>query len=113
MRRGALTLMALAVTFWLFMGIGEMVSGDPSGVIHLVPAILTAGLALPAWKRPLIGGTALIALSVIASIYFYNAVNDPQGRLGAAAIMGGPFLLFGLLFILAAALTRPAPHGVQ
>ncbi len=39
-------------------------------------------------------------------------MNNPQGRLGAVAIMGGPFLLVGLLLILAAALTRPAPHGV-
>jgi hypothetical protein len=103
LRWAALLVVGLAVAFWLFMGIGEMASGDLSGASHLVPAVLVAGVSFLAWKSPLVGGLVLVALGVVASIFFFT-----PGRPGILAITGGPFLLGGLLFVAVAALTRPA-----
>ena len=100
-RRIALTLMGLSAAFWAFMGVGEMASGDFSGVIHLVPAVMIVLLMLLARRRPFEGGIVLALLGVVTSAYFYDASIGPEGNLETIAITGVPFLVVGLLFIVA------------
>jgi len=105
-RRIALILMGLSAAFWAFMGVGEMASGDFSGVIHLVPAAMIVLLMFLARQRPLEGGIVLAILGVAASAYFYNAGAELARNMGIIAITGAPFLVCGLLFLAAAALAR-------
>ena len=105
-RRIALILMGLSAAFWAFMGVGEMASGDFSGVIHLVPAVMIVLLMLLARRRPFEGGIVLALLGVAASAYFYNAGAELASNMGIIAITGAPFLVAGLLFLAAAALAR-------
>lgn len=108
LRRAAFLTLGLFAAFLAFMGVGEMVSGDLSGVQHLVPALLAIGLMLLAVKRPLAAGVILLGLGAAAFALFYNAMIRPEDKLGGATIMGGPFLFSGLLLLVAAALARPA-----
>lgn len=104
---GALAPLGLFVAFWSLMSIGEMAGGDLSGLSHLLPALLVLPLMFLAWKRPLLGGIVLVGLGLAAAAYFYNDLIRLENKLGGAAITGGPFLLAGLLLLVAAALARP------
>ena len=104
---GALALLGLFIAFWSFMGIGEMAGGDLSGLSHLVPALLVLPLIFLAWKRLLLGGIILVVLGLAAAAYFYNDLIRLENKLGGATITGGPFLLAGLLLLVATALARP------
>jgi hypothetical protein len=109
-RWGTLFLMVLFAVFWLLFGVGEMASGDLSGVIHLIPVALVAGLMFLAWRRPGVGGAILVVLGILTSAYYYGLIQ-PEDRLGILLITGAPFVLFGLLFLAVAALARPALRG--
>jgi hypothetical protein len=102
----ALVLMLLITAFFAFMGIGEMLGGDLSGMGHLPPVVLIAFMMWLGWKKPLAGGLTMSLLGVLISIYFFIVVNRPADRPIAMLIMGGPFLLFGLLFLFAALIER-------
>ena len=105
--RGAVVLMGIYAVFWLFLGIAEMISGDPSGVIHLVPAIMLAGLMFLVTRRPFEGGVVPVVLGVLASGFYYAAIAREWAFRGQAALIGGiPYLVFGLLLLAAAAWGR-------
>jgi hypothetical protein len=105
--RGALVLVGIYAVFWLFFGIAEMVSGDLSGVMHLVPAIMLAGLMWLVTRRPFEGGVVLVVLGVLASGYYFAAMAGGWAFRGQAALIGGvPYLVSGLLLLAAAALGR-------
>ena len=63
-----LVIIGLNAALYLLFAIGESVSGDISGLAHLVPFALAALLAFLAWKRPLDGGIALIILGILGTI---------------------------------------------
>ena len=102
----ALVLMGLVAAFFAFMGIGEMLSGDLSGVGHLPPVIIIGFLMWLGWKRPLASGIVLTILGIASGTYFYSIMVRPQDRPTGALTMGSPFLLFGLIFLTAAFLER-------
>ncbi|MBN1991783.1 MAG: hypothetical protein JW953_03705 [Anaerolineae bacterium] len=91
---GGLILMGAYGVFWLIFGIGEMLSGDLSGVIHFIPVLMIVILMLLAIMRPLEAGIVLVGLGIFASI-FTNVL-----------IGGIPFLVFGLLFLAGAAVAH-------
>ncbi|MBL8062822.1 MAG: hypothetical protein JNK32_07385 [Anaerolineales bacterium] len=99
----ALALMALAGAFFMFMGVGEMLSGDLSGMIHLPPVALIILMMWFGWKKPLAGGLSMLVLGGLISTYFY-IIMRAESKLIGVFLMGGPFLLFGLLFIASAML---------
>ena len=104
--RGALVLMGIYTIFWLFFGISEMISGDLSGVIHLVPAIMLVVLMFLARRLPIEGGVILVILGVLASVYYIIAAiqGDVSFRVTSILVGGVPYLVFGLIFLVAAAL---------
>jgi len=105
--RSALILMGIYAIFWLIFGIGEMISGDLSGVIHLIPAIMIVALMLLALRRPMEGGVVLAVLGVLASVYYFAAIARGWAFKVQAALVGGvPYFVFGLLFLAAVALAR-------
>lgn len=78
-----------------------MASGDFSGVAHLIPAAMIVLLMFLARQRPLEGGIVLALLGVAAPACFYNAGAELARNMGIIAITGAPFLVAGLLFIVA------------
>lgn len=101
----ALVLMGLVALLFSFMGIGEMLGGDLSGAIHLPPVALIALMMWFGWKKPLAGGATMFGLGILISIFFL-IVTTQTDRMIAILLMGGPFLLPGMLFILAALLEK-------
>jgi hypothetical protein len=99
--RGALVLMGIYAVFWLFFGISEMISGDLSGVIHLVPAIMLVVLMFLARRLPVEGGVVLVILGVLASAYYIIAAIHGGGSFQVTSILVGgvPYLVFGLIFL--------------
>ena len=102
----ALIIMGLFVAFMLFMGIGEMVGGEFSGIGHLLPALIGVGLLILAWKKPILGGFILLALGIISSLYFAGRLNLANLISLPVLIMGAPFLLSGLIFLVVGGLNR-------
>lgn len=97
--------MGFYAAFWLYFGIAEMISGDLSGVIHLVPAIMLVVLMFLAWRRPFEGGVVLVVLVVLASLYYGVATMQGGRSFRVTFLFGGvPYLVFGLLFLVAWAL---------
>lgn len=105
--RAALVLMGLYAILWLFFGIGEMTSGDWSGAIHLVPAIMVVALMFLAWRRPMEGGVVLVILGVLAFLYYGVATMQGGRPFQVTSLIGGvPYLVCGFLFLAAIALAR-------
>ena len=88
------------------MGIGEMVGGEPSGVIHLPPVALIALMMWFGWRKPLTGGATMFGLGLVISVFFLFVTSQADRTL-AILLMGGPFLLPGLLFMAASLLENP------
>ena len=60
----ALALIALGAVFFSMFAVGEMASGDISGVQHLPPALALAALLWLGWKRPRAAGIVLLVLAL-------------------------------------------------
>ena len=73
----ALVPLGLATAVLLLFGVGEMASGDWSGVGHLIPAALIGLLMWLGWKRPLWSGILLLILGILASFFFADALRGP------------------------------------
>lgn len=103
----ALALMGLYAFVWLVFGIAEVISGDFSGIIHLVPAIMLIVLMFLAWKRPLEGGIVFAVLGILASLYFGVSTMQGGRAFQVTSLIGGvPYLVFGLLCLIAVAMTQ-------
>lgn len=92
----------LLVAFSLFMGIGEINSGDFSGIAHLLPAALLGLLMWLIWKRPLLAGAILVLLGLLTMGGASSAMNNSQDWYVPVLLMSLPFLLAGLLLLFVA-----------
>ncbi len=113
----ALVLMGLYVALLLFFGLGEMMSGDFSGIIHLTPAIMVIVLMWLVWRRPVETGIVLVIVGVLAAFYYGAAAMQGGGPFLAGVLIGGaPYLAAGLAALAAAAMARRraanAPTGL-
>jgi len=86
---------------WLLFSMGEVRGGDLSGILHLIPALLIIVLVVAAWKWPRTGGIALLLAGTVILAYLLTSIQNPESRLPGALLTGGPFLLSGVLFLLA------------
>jgi hypothetical protein len=102
----ALVLMSLLTAFFLFMGIGEMVGGDFSGIGHLFPVVLVIFMMWLGWKKPFASGIFLLLVGFLYSIPFFIRLNRAEGTPFALNIIAAPIFLFGLLFLTAGILER-------
>ena len=104
----ATILLGLAGLFFLLFGVGESLGGEPGGWMHLVPAVLLLGCIPLAWKNPLWGGVALLVLGFLMGFRLYLIILRPAvGLPPFQPILGLPFLIPGLLFLIVATLSRP------
>jgi hypothetical protein len=93
----ALIFLAIALVIFLLFAIGETVSGDWSGLGHLIQAIPIALLMWLGWKSPLGGGILLLMLSLIAAYSFANPLRGTDW-LTALLMIVAPLILSGIFF---------------
>lgn len=65
----------------------------PAFAMHLVPSAIVLAIVAFSWRLQWIGGAALIGLAILYGVM-------ARGRLDWIAVISGPLLLVGLLFLL-------------
>lgn len=102
-------LLAIPILVLAAFAVGEVAGGDVSGLQHVPESALLVLLGWLAWRRPLWGGAALIALSLFFAgtylLLFARGVPLPMVVLTVAILLAPP-LAAGALFV--AASRRPA-----
>jgi hypothetical protein len=96
--------LAIPILILAAFAVGEMASGDINGIQHVVQLAPLVLLGWLAWKRPLWGGMALIALALILTgLYFIFIPRFPLATviLTMASLFATPFVA-GILFVVAA-----------
>jgi hypothetical protein len=100
---------AVVAGFWLFMGIGHAIDGsEPFTAESAVMATLMSASVLGvliAWRREGLGGAIVVACGVAHSTFALFAAG--RNHVFAMLVSGGPFLLIGVLFLLAWRRSRP------
>lgn len=107
-----LTILLLPIALLLLFTIGETVSGDISGLGHLIQAAPLIVLAIFAWRKACLGGKILVAIAsvlVIISLAPTVLLRVMGGEgMGIGALIGTgllvyiPLIVSGLLFIASA-----------
>ena len=95
--------LAIPILILAAFAVGEMTGGDIFGLQHIVQLAPLALLAWLAWKRPLWGGAALIALALLfTGLYFIFIPRFPMPTviLTVTFLFATPFAA-GILFVLA------------
>lgn len=92
----ALDVFGLGLGFWRTLG---------ALLMHLLPNVLLLMLLVLAWRRPWLGG--LVCLGLAAA---YAATAGRRFGWTAVALISGPLLLTGALYLLSWA-ARPRPHA--
>jgi len=72
-------------------------------LIHLIPSLILVALLVVAWKWELVGGIMITVLGLAATPVIFNINsrpgNTPGQALGIALLVGLPFIVAGILFI--------------
>jgi hypothetical protein len=98
----ALTILTLYGAFFLAFGIGEVMGGDISGVMHLAPAFLIYALVYLCWRRPFEGGITLMVAAIISGISVIPAnLSNTSGNFFYGLIGFLPSFVAGLLLLIA------------
>jgi hypothetical protein len=64
-------------------------------LLHLVPTIIIVAVLVLSWRREWIGGILFIALGIFYVVWAWG-----RGHWAAYALISGPLLLIGILFLL-------------
>ena len=95
-------------------GLGQKIAAF---LLHMIPSFVLIIVLIIAWKHELVGGIliALIGLAASAFVYSLNAGRSHSASIGlrAAAMIGAPFVVVGLLFIISHFLHRPKTLAAQ
>jgi hypothetical protein len=103
----SLTILTLYGAFFLAFGIGEVMGGDISGVIHLAPALLIYALVYLCWRRPFEGGITLMVAAIISGIRVIPAnLANSTGSFFYGLIGFLPSFVAGLLLLIAWLIAR-------
>jgi len=80
-------------------------------LLHMIPSFVLIIVLIIAWKHELVGGVmiTLIGLVVLAYVYSVNYGRSHSVSMGLrpAAMIGAPFVIAGILFIISHFLRRP------
>lgn len=92
-----LAFILLLIVFALdaFEGPGGVLHKMGGFLLHLLPAAVTAGFLLVAWRWRIIGGLLMLVLGMVFTIYFQT--DQSWSRF---LLVSFPLLLAGVLFIL-------------
>jgi len=80
-------------------------------LLHMIPSFVLIIVLIIAWKHELVGGVmiTLIGLGAMAYVYSLNYGRSHSVSMGLrpAAMIGAPFVIVGILFIISHFLHRP------
>ena len=111
-------LCVLAIAFLSLFSFDVFVEGTGLGqeilafLLHNIPSFALIILLIVAWKHELAGGVLITLVGLAASAYFYslNYGRSHSVSMGLrAALIGAPFVIVGLLFIISHFFRRPRP----
>ena len=105
----SLGILAIYAAFWALYAAGDVMALDFSGAIYFVPVILILGMMYLCWMRPLVGGIVTLIIGLLLSVRFYMSMISPGDSISIAVVVGGPFVLSGILLLISAALLRSNP----
>lgn len=81
-------------------------------IIHLLPSFVLLGILIAAWKWPLIGGMIVTIAGIAISLFLYvfnlNRTGSVSDALMVVVMLGVPYILAGVLFILSQFLSKKA-----
>lgn len=113
----------LAIAFISLFALDAFAEGAGLGqkivafLLHMIPSFVLIIVLIIAWKRELIGGIlmTLVGLAVSALVYSlnYGRSHSVSRGLQTAAVIGVPFVIVGLLFMISYFLHRPKTLAVQ
>jgi hypothetical protein len=108
LRIAGLVVLAIPILILLAFTLGELTSGELSGLQHVVQLVPLAVLGWLAWKRPWWGGVTLIAFALLLTgIYVVAAREMPLSGLALTlSMLFAPPLVAGILFVAAARRNR-------
>lgn len=103
LKRAAIAFLAIPVVVLGAFAIGEVASGDISGLQHVVQGLPLVVSAWLAWKWPLWGGAILIIVALVLAGIYLGMSGFPQvASLASAILLFAPPLIAGALFVAAA-----------
>lgn len=95
-------------------GLGQKIGAF---LLHMIPSFVLIILLIIAWKHELVGGIliTLIGLASSMGVYSlnYGRSHSVSKGLQAAAMIGAPFVIVGLLFMISNFLHRPKALAAQ
>jgi formate-dependent nitrite reductase membrane component NrfD len=116
-RWAARTLGILAIAFVSLFALDAFSGGAGLGqkiaafLLHMIPSFVLIIVLIIAWKHELVGGIlmTLIGLAASALVYSlnYGRSHSVSRGLQTAAMIGVPFVIAGLLFVISHFLRRP------
>ena len=102
----------LAAAMWMIPLVAGVITREPveegaqaEGIAVATLAIVNILAVVLAYRRERLGGLVLVATGVAFSIFAIFSAGRNQAL--AAAVSGGPFILSGVLFLLASTNHRP------
>jgi hypothetical protein len=121
-RRVARVLCILATAISLFaldvfsegVGLGQKIVAF---LLHMIPSFVLIIILIIAWKHELVGGILITLIGLAASLFIYS-LNYSRSHsfsrgLQTAAMIGAPFVIAGLLFMISYVLHRPKTLTAQ
>ncbi len=76
-------------------------------LLHNIPSFALIILLIIAWKHELSGGILIMLAGLAVSVYLTSRSQSVTAGLRTFALIGAPFVVIGLLFIIAHFLRRP------
>jgi hypothetical protein len=122
-RWAARTLGILAIAFISLFALDAFEEGAGLGqkivvfLLHMIPSFGLIIVLIIAWKLELVGGILMTLAGLAASAFVYSlnygrSHSVPRG-LQTAAMIGVPFVIVGLLFMISHFLHRPKTPAAQ
>ena len=86
-------------------------------LLHMIPSFVLIIFLIIAWKHELVGGILITLIGLVSSTYVYS-LNYGRSYsvsvgLRSAAMIGVPFIIVGLLFMISYFLHRPKTLTAQ
>jgi len=86
-------------------------------LLHMIPSFALIIVLIIAWKHELVGGILIMLIGLAGStfIYSFNYRGSQSASIGLrnAALIGAPFVVVGILFIISHFLRRPKTLAAQ